>query len=188
MVRKSCLLLIAGVAFMVGACSSGGGATTAPATGSPAVEGGGTAGGGGASSQPNAGGGGGGAGSLNACELLSASDVQAAVGWAVSAGVLQNTDSQTDCEWTGASDDSKGVGITISDFDQTVWDAGANAQASTAVSGIGEAAYKGWPVPGDLAIKVKGYEVNVAVLDFSVSTAQEDQATLALANLVLPKL
>ncbi len=172
MVRTSGVLSIIGVALLVGACI-GSGATPPP-----------TSGGGG----PAGGGGGAGAGSLNACNLLSAADIQSAVGWAVSTGTLQNTDGQTDCEWAGATDDTKAVGLTIADFDQVLWDAGANAGNSTAVSGIGDAAFKGWPHPGDLTIKVKGYEVSVAVIDFSVATAQEDQAALALANIVLPKL
>ena len=35
----------------------------------------------------------------NACGLLTAEEIQQAVGFAVKPGVLQNSDNQSDCEW-----------------------------------------------------------------------------------------
>jgi hypothetical protein len=80
------------------------------------------------------------------------------------------------------------VGLTIANYDDTLWQAGSSAGNSTAVPGIGDAAFKGWPHAGDLAIKYKGYEVDVAIIDFVASPDQVDMETLALAKLVLPSL
>ncbi len=109
------------------------------------------------------------------------------MGWAVGAGAVQNSDGQTDCEWTSA-DGSSSVGLTISNYDDNLFKTGASAGISTAVSGIGDAAFKGWPHAGDLTIKYKNYQVAVAVIDFKAAPAKVDAETLSLAQLVLPKL
>jgi hypothetical protein len=164
------------IALLVGACGSGSGSSPGMSAAAPS------------STAPSSGGGGGGAATLNACSLLSAAEIQAAVGWPVGTGLLQNTDTQTDCEWDGQGDQAGSVGLTIQDFDPTLWQAGSSAGNSTAVSGIGDAAYKGWPHAGDLAIKYKSYEVDVAIIDFYTANATVDTETLSLAKLVLPRL
>lgn len=179
---KWSLVAFVGVALLVGACGSGGAGSPAPTGGSTGT----------ATSQPTttagSGGSGADAGSLNACSLLSGADIQGITGWAVGDGLLQDSDGQTDCEWNGGPDDNDAVGLTISNFDSVIWDAGSGAGNSTPVSGIGDAAFKGWPHPGDLSIKFKSYEVDVAIIDFSQQPDVVDQETLRLANLVLPKL
>lgn len=167
---------------LVGACSGGGaGATNAPA-GSTGGSGGGTSTGGGG------GGAGADAGTLNACNLLTTDEIKATVGFDVSAGVVQNSNGQSDCTWNAAGDTGSAVGVTVSNYDDSLWQAGSSAGASTAVTGIGDAAFKGWPHAGDLTIKYKTYQVAVAVLDFQMPAATVDQATLALARIVLPRL
>ncbi|MGH2407166.1 MAG: DUF3558 family protein [Candidatus Limnocylindrales bacterium] len=173
--------MIAAVALLLAACGGG----TANPTPSPA--------GGGASSAPAATGGGASgasAGTLDACSFLSADQIATVVGWQVGTGVKQNTDTQTDCEWTSATDQSAGLSLTISDYDDSLFQAGASAGNSTAVSGVGDAAFKGWPHSGDLVIKIKGYQVVLGIVDFSATatTAKLDDENLKLANLVLPKL
>ncbi len=124
----------------------------------------------------------------NACGLLTVEEIQQAVGFAVSPGVLQNSDNQSDCEWANAQDDSASVGLTVSAYDDFLWQTGSSASASTAVSGIGDAAFKGWPTFADLSVKVKGYQVVLAIVDFKATQDAIDSANLALAKLVLPRL
>lgn len=183
---------LAAAVLLVGACS-GGGSTSSPAGNGQAASGGSAsapAASGGASAAPAAASGsagGGNAGSLNACNFLTTSQIQSIVGWPVGAGALQNTDTQSDCEWSGPSGES-GVGLTISNYDAVLWQAGSSAGNSTAVSGVGDAAFKGWPHGGDLTIKVKGYQVAIAIIDFAAAPAKVDAENLSLAALVLPKL
>ncbi len=164
--------------LLLGACTGGGSAPSAGGNGGAPSSG--AAGGNG--------GGGGSAGSLNACNLLSTDEIKAAVGWPVGTGMLQNTDTQTDCEWDGQGDQAGSVGLTVADYDDVIWQAGSSAGNSTAVSGIGDAAFKGWPHAGDLAIKVGGYEVDVAIIDFYQAGDKVDAETLALGKLVLSRL
>lgn len=182
---------VAAAVVLLAACSAGGSTPTpSPAGNGDGGSGGGSASGAPATSQAPGGGGGTGAdaGSLNACNFLTTDQIQAAVGWAVGAGVVQNSDGQTDCEWSSSANDGGSVGLTISNYDDSLFRAGASAGNSTAVSGIGEAAFKGWPHAGDLTIKYKGYQVAVAIIDFKATNTKVDGETLALAQLVLPKL
>jgi len=63
----------------------------------------------------------------------------------------------------------------------------SSASAATAVSGLGEAAYKGYSHAGDLAIKQAGHEIDVAIIDFKDDQQKVDAAVLALAKLVLTR-
>lgn len=179
---------LAAVSLLLAACSGGSSAATAT-TGAVASSIASVAASGGPASSAGTGGGtGAGVTSLNACNFLTTAQIQSIVGWAVGTGVLQNTDNQTDCEWTEQGSDGFGVGLTIATFDPVIWQAGSTAGQSAAVSGLGDAAFKGWPHAGDLAIKVKGYMVTVAIIDLAQSVAKVDAETVALANLVLPQL
>ena len=107
------------------------------------------------------------------------------------AGVLQTTDTQADCEWNAPDDvtsGATGVGLTIQDYDDTLWQTMSSSQDATAVSGIGEKAYKGFPHAGDLSVKQGAYEVDVAIIDFTDDNAKVDAGALTLMKLVLPRL
>ena len=147
------------------------------------------------SSTANTGGGAGsGAGkasSVKVCDLLTLDEIKQATGAAMGAGVLQTTDSQADCEWNAPSDASSGalgVGVIVQDYDDTLWQTMAAAKQATAVSGIGEKAYKGFPHSGDLSVKQGGYEIDIGIVDFSDDNAKVDGAALTLMKLVLPRL
>ena len=49
-------------------------------------------------------------------------------------------------------------------------------------------AFKGWPLSSDLTIKVKGYQVVLAIIDFQATKDAIDAADLAMAKLVLTRL
>ena len=158
------------IVLLVGGCSTGGtGATATPATG---------------------GGGGAGANGLpsSACGLLSQAEIQHIIGSPVVAGLEQDTDTQVGCDWNETSATSPSAGITVAIYDDSLWQAGSQAGISTAVSGIGDAAFKGWPTPGALNVKVKGYMVTVGVTDFTKDESLVDPESLALAQLVLSRL
>ena len=165
---RSPIVWIVGLALLVGACS--GGAATATST---SADGGGA----GANGLPG-----------SACGLLSAAEVQQNVGSPVQAGVEQDTATEVGCNWNESSATGPSAGITVAVYDDAVWQAGAHAGNSTAVSGIGDAAFKGWPTPGTLNIKFKGYMITVGVTDFSKPSSVADAESLALASLVLPRL
>jgi hypothetical protein len=178
---------LAAATLLIAACSTaaptptpngGGGSNVVGGSQPPAASSGnGTGGGNGAD-----------AGTLNACNLLTTAEIQAAVGWAVKDGVLQQSDGQADCEWTAAADESSAVSVTVANYNDFLWQSGANAAKSTAVSGIGDAAFKGWPTFVALNIKVKGYAVTIGVVDFKIANDKVDAEDLALAKLVLPRL
>jgi hypothetical protein len=152
------------IAVLVGGCSTGG-------TGTPATGGTGTNG------LPG-----------SACGLLSQAEIQQIIGSPVEAGLEQDTDTQVGCDWNETSPTSPSAGITVAIYDDSLWQAGSQAGISAAVSGIGDAAFKGWPTPGTLNIKVKGYMVTVGVTDFAKDTSLVDPESLALAQLVLSRL
>jgi hypothetical protein len=56
------------------------------------------------------------------------------------------------------------------------------------VSGLGEAAFKGFPHAGDLFIKQGGYEIELGVVDFRMAPEKVDNAARHLATLVLSRL
>ena len=62
-------------------------------------------------------------------------------------GVPQNSDNQSDCEWASTQCDTPSVGLTVSPYDDSLWQTVSSATSSTPVAGIGDAAFKGWPPP-----------------------------------------
>jgi Protein of unknown function (DUF3558) len=171
--RWSLVALLACLALA--ACSAAspgtnGGQSQAPSTG--------TGGGGG-------GGGGGGAASIDACKLASQSEVEAALGEAVDGGLLQTTDGQASCDWSGADG---GVGISVQDYDADFWNTASNTQQATAVSGYGDAAFTGWPSAGTISIKQGAYEVDVGIENFNRTNEDDLAAAESLAKLVLPRI
>jgi hypothetical protein len=156
-------------ALALGACS----------TGSPVTSG--------AGSQAPGGGGGGGAASVAACTLLTSSEAQQALGVAVDNGTLTTVEGQATCSWAGA-DDTSAVTVNVQDYDANFWNAGAGSQMATAVSGLGEKAFKGWPTAGSISIKQGSYEIDVAVVSFTLTNDQEAAGALSLAKLVLPRI
>lgn len=192
---RTMVLAVAG-ALLLAACGS-----TAPGTGAtPSAPGGG---GGGTSAAPSAGTGGGGGGrptggaggggnaaSLNACSMLTPDEIKQATGADVGAGREQKTDTQTECDWESpdTADKPVAVSVSVSDYDDAVFSTLSQAAAAVPVSGIGDAAFKGVPHSGDIAIKVGGYEVDVGIVDFYNPESKVDAATLSLAKLVLSRL
>jgi hypothetical protein len=73
-------------------------------------------------------------------------------------------------------------------YDDSLWQTASSATSSTPVTGIGDAAFKGWPLSSDLTIKVKGYQVVLAIIDFQATKDAIDAADLAMAKLVLTRL
>lgn len=149
-----------------------------------------SSGGGGATPSPSAAAGGpvGTAGAGNACSLLTPDEIKSITGFAVKDGVLQTNDATSDCQWDSQVADTDTVGVTIQPYDDSLWQAMSSSSHAVTVSGIGDAAFKGFPHVGDLAIKAKGYEIDIAVISGTQQPAQEDTETLALAQLVLPRL
>jgi hypothetical protein len=163
-------------------------ACTSSASGSPAASAADGAGGTGSSSQPAAGNGGS-ATSTAACSLLTTAEIQQALGAPMKDGVLQtgNPD-QASCEWDGQDDDTLSIGVIVQPYDDTIWQAMASSSQASPVSGIGEAAYKGWPHAGDLSVKQAGHEIDVGIVDFKDNQPKVDAAALTLAKLVLSRI
>ena len=132
--------------------------------------------------------GGGGVSSTDGCALLTPAEIQQALGAAVKAGTFQtgNPD-QVNCDWEGQDDDTLSVGVIVQPFDDNLWSAMSSAANATAVSGLGEAAYKNYPHAGDLSIKQGGHEIDLGVVDFKDDQQKVDAAVLALAKLVLSR-
>ena len=179
------------IALLVGACSAGG------SGGTPSAADAGNGGGGaGASSAPAAtsdsagggGGGGGGLAGLNACQLLTPDEIQGVIGSGVMPGVQQDSTGQTECDWNGTTDQAAAVSLSVATYDDSLWQAGASSPRSKPVSGLGDAAYQGWPTSVALNVKVKGYAVTIAVVSFSLANTVIDDDDTALAKIVLPKL
>jgi hypothetical protein len=182
-------ILVAAAVVLFGGCSSASGPAGSdagpsnargPSAGGAASD----ATGAGSASAPSAGG----DPTTNACGLLTAEEIQQATGIAVGPGTLQNSDNQSDCEWAGTQSDTQSVGLTVSMYDDSLWQTASSATSSTPVSGIGDAAFKGWPLSSDLTIKVKGYQVVLAIIDFQATKDAIDAADLAMAKLVLTRL
>ncbi len=177
--------------LLLGACST----TTAPGDSAPGPSSargpaatGTTGGATGATGDASAAAPAGGDPTTNACGLLTVDEIKQATGLTVNPGVLQNSDNQSDCEWAIAQDDAASVGLTVSKYEDFLWQAGATAGNSKPVSGVGEAAFKGWPTFAALNIKAKGYQVVLAVASFKVTQEVIDNGNLAMAKLVLPRL
>jgi hypothetical protein len=166
------VLALAGLTF--GACSqpSSGGSTARTASGT---------------AQPPAPGAR--AASIDACHLLTKSEIQQQVGVAVGDGKLQTTNSQATCEWTGGADqDESTVSVNVQDFDQDMWKSFAAFPRAKAVSGLGDAAFANVPTGPCVMIKQGKYEIDVAVVNFKMSDDRVIALDKALAVLVLPRL
>jgi hypothetical protein len=165
-----------------------------PSSGGNGGGGGGAPAGGGASAPAGGGGGnvagGGDISKVDACSLLKPADIQQVLGVAMMAGVNQDSDIVKQCEWDpqdGAPTIT--VGITVRTFDPGQWQVISEFPNAAAVSGLGDAAYKGSPLKGDLSVKAKGYEIDLGTVNFSTkSDAVIDQANLDLMKLVLTRL
>jgi hypothetical protein len=166
MIRTSRLVLVIAIVTVIAGCSSAGGGA--------APTGGGAAG-------PNGLPG-------SACSLLSTAEIQSAIGAAVKAGVETDTDTQVGCDWASATDTGPAAGIVVAKYNDSLWQAGAGAGISKAVSGIGDAAFENWPTAGTLNVKAQGYAVTVGVADFNKTSDQADAEATTLAQLVLSRI
>jgi hypothetical protein len=170
-------------ALVLAACSTD---STGP-TGTPAGGGRGGAATGGATQPPGGNGGNGDITGLQACSMLTPEEIQSALGVAMKAGVEQDTDTQVECDWN-SQDDSVGVSVSVAQYDDELWKTFSSAENAKPVSGLGEAAFSGYPHAGDLSIKQSGYEIDLGIVDFSSSEAKIDAADMTLAGLVLSRL
>lgn len=178
-VRARTLGYLTAAAVLVAAC--GGGASP---TGTPVAGGGGTA-------LPGATGQGGGAGisSINACSLLTKDEIKQALGADVKDGVPGSTDTQVSCTWDQAVDgQGPSVGVTVSVYDDVIWQTFSKAQGATPVSGLGEAAFSGYPHDGDISIKQGGYQIDIGIVDFRADQSRVHPSDTTFANLVLGRL
>jgi hypothetical protein len=134
--------------------------------------------------------GGGAASAVKACDLLTLAEIKQATGADMGAGLLQTTDTQASCDWSSldGSPGASGVGVIVQDLDDSLFRTMASSEKATAVIGIGEQAFKGFPHSGDLSVKQGKYEVDVAIADFKHDNATVDAASLSLMKLVLSRL
>lgn len=126
---------------------------------------------------------------VDACALLTPSKIQQALGVAMKPGVKQTTSTSSQCEWD-SQDESEAVGVSVSvaTYDDALFRTMSSANKALPVSGLGEAAFKGYPHAGDIAIKQKGHEIDVGVVDFKLAPAKVDGAAAMFAKLVLARL
>jgi hypothetical protein len=145
----------------------------------------------GSSSQPATGGSaaaGGDISSISACSLLTPAEIQQALGMPFKDGVLQTGDpEQASCEWA-SQDDSVSIGVIVQPYDDFLWQTMASSSLAKPVSGIGEAAFKDYPIAGDLSVKQGGREIDFGIADFTDSQQKIDAAALTMAKLVLSRL
>ena len=167
-----------GVALLLAACSSSGSPTATPA--------GGGGGGEGAGSSPAAGGGGGSVTSIDPCSLLTPAEIKSALDIDVKDGVAQHTDTSVNCEWD-TQDGTSSVGVTVSVYDDVLWQTFSKAANAKPISGFGDAAFTGYPHAGDIAIKKGAFEIDLGIVDFTADTAKVDAADQSLATLVLSR-
>ena len=73
-------------------------------------------------------------------------------------------------------------------YDDALWQSLSGSKLATQVSGLGEAAFKGMPHPGDISIKQGGYEIDIGIVDFTAEQQKVDAADLTFAHLVLSRL
>lgn len=188
--RLGMFAVMVATALVAASCAGG-----SPTSGGNGGGGGGTPVGGGGGAPVGGGGGGNTSGGgdiskVDACSLLKPADIQQATGVAFMAGVNQDSDIVKQCEWD-PQDGSQTltVGIDVRAFDPGEWQVITEFPHAAAVSGLGDAAYKGSPLQGDLSVKAKGYEIDLAIVNFSTkSQAEIDQANLDLMKLVLTRL
>lgn len=164
----------------LGACSnppSGGSAATAGSTAAPAS----------GNASPAAAGAR--AASIDACHLLTKSEIQQEVGVAVGDGKLQTTNTQATCDWTGGADQNEvDVSVNVQDFDQSMWNTFSAFPRAKPVSGLGEAAFANVPTSPCVMIRQGKYEIDVGVVNFKMTNDTVIAHDKALAALVLPRL
>jgi hypothetical protein len=127
--------------------------------------------------------------SVDACALLTPAEIQQALGVAMKSGVKQTTSTSSQCQWD-SQDESEAVGVSVSvaTYDDALFRTMSSAQKAVPVSGLGEKAFKGYPHAGDIAIKQKGHEIDVGVVDFKLAPPKVDGAAATFAKLVLSRL
>ena len=133
--------------------------------------------------------GGGDVSSLDACALLTPTEIQQALGVAMKPGVKQTTSTSSQCQWD-SQDESEAVGVSVSvaTYDDALFHTQASAQKAVPLSGLGEAAYKGYPHAGDIFLKHDGHEIDVGVVDFKLPPPKVDSAAAGFAKSVLSRL
>jgi hypothetical protein len=173
-------IVVIAAASLLGACGSATAPTAIPATG-----GGGSTSGSAATNSSA----GGNVSSIKACSLLTPADIQSALGVAMKDGVEQDSDGQVECDWNPKDDDTgPAVSVSVATYDDAVWQTLSHGENATPIGGFGDAAYTGFPHQGDIAIKVKGFEVDLGIVDFTDPAAKIDAADKSLAQLVLGRL
>ena len=125
--------------------------------------------------------------SIDACALLSPAEIQQALGVPIKPGVKQTTETSSQCQWD-SQDGGAGVSVSVATYDDALFRTMSSAKAAKPVSGYGEAAFKDYPHFGDLAIKHDGHEVDIGVVDFTLSTEKVESAAAGFAKLVLSRL
>ena len=174
--RRHASLVVVLAVLVLGACTS-----TTPSASTP--------GGGGGPSASSGSGGGGNAESIDTCALLTPAEIQQAVGVAVKAGVKQTSTDQSSCTWDSQDENAAtSVGVTVQKYQDFLWQTLAGSKYAIAVSGMGEAAFKNFPHPGDISIKQGGYEIDLGIVNFTLDQPAEDAAAVTLAKLVLGRL
>ena len=127
--------------------------------------------------------------SIDACALLTPSEIQEALGVAMKPGVKQAASTSSQCQWD-SQDESGAVGVSVSvaTYDDALFHTQASAKQAVAVSGLGAAAYKDYPHAGDIFLKHQGHEIDVGVVDFKLAQPKVDGAAATFAKLVLSRL
>ena len=127
--------------------------------------------------------------SLDACALLTPTEIQQALGVAVKPGVKQTTSNYSQCQWDSQDEsDAVGVSVSVATYDDALFRTQASAKRAVPLSGLGEAAYKGYPHAGDIFLKHDGHEIDVGVVDFKLPPPKVDSAAAGFAKSVLSRL
>lgn len=121
------------------------------------------------------------------CHLLTPAEIQQQLGVAVDDGKLQTTPSQATCDWTGTGPGGVGLTVSVEDLDQDVWNSFASLGRAKVVNGLGDAAFANVPTPHTVMVRRGKYEIDVGVVDFSMSDDRQTDAAKALAVLVVPR-
>lgn len=172
-VRARRVSLLATVVLLAAACSGGSGGGNGPGS---SVTGGGN--------------GNGDLSNVDACSLLTPAEIQQVTSVAVGSGINQDSNVVRQCEWDATdATASLTVGLTVRTYTDADWQTVTAFPNAVAVSGMGEAAYRNSPITGDLSVKQHGYEIDMAIIDFSSTPqSQTDQETDSLMNQVLTEL
>jgi hypothetical protein len=127
--------------------------------------------------------------SIDACALLTPTEIQQSLGVAMKPGVKQTTSTSSQCEWD-SQDESQaaGVSVSVATYDDTVFRMLTSAKNAVPVPGLGEVAYKGIPHSGDIMLKQGGHEIDVGVVDFKLAQPKVDDAAVTFTKLVLSRL